>query len=609
MAGQPKPAFYVVAGVVVVCLIAFAVWRLSPKPDKTPAPTPDIAVNQPGKKVEVGPAPGEPAIDLTEKTYEFVPAQVLTPVKGASKYKALKDAGGAVRFAINVWAGWGPIILANDGFKPGKVWKTPDGQEFKVELVLIDDPGTMRAAYTNGEVHIGWATLDMVPLILQTLVDPKGQPIDPRAMPRIYQQIDWSNGGDGIVVRDAIKTAADLKGKQIALAEDSPSHYFALNMLVAAGVQPRDVNFKFTKTAFQAAAAFNAEKNLSACVSWSPDIYTLTKVKGNKMLVTTAQASRMIADVWFTRADFARDYPGIIEGLVRGIFDAMEDMAERDKDKDGEEAWKRGQEARKKAAELMADKDAYNLPLDAATDMLGDAHNTNWAENFQFLLNQNNPTNFEHIWKNAYALYSHPQIKAITHQPHVPFDQVMDFSVVKKLGQDAKYAGQKDRGRMTTVAPLPVPAEGTPEILGSRFSILFYPNTADLHKLVIRKRDGKDVEELNDPTVDETLARIAQLIETFGATRVVIEGHTDNSMKSQVPAADLPALAAEVKKLSEERATAVKQALVEKYKLDTNRLTVRGMGWDRPADLNDLNNNSKNRRVEVKIYPAESGGS
>ena len=30
-----------------------------------------------------------------------------------------------VRFAINVWAGWGPIIFANDGFKAGKVWKTP----------------------------------------------------------------------------------------------------------------------------------------------------------------------------------------------------------------------------------------------------------------------------------------------------------------------------------------------------------------------------------------------------------------------------------------------------------------------------------------------------
>jgi len=35
-------------------------------------------------------------------------------------------------------------------------------------------------------------------------------------MPRVYQQVDWSNGGDGIVVRDAIKSMADLRGKTIA---------------------------------------------------------------------------------------------------------------------------------------------------------------------------------------------------------------------------------------------------------------------------------------------------------------------------------------------------------------------------------------------------------
>jgi NitT/TauT family transport system substrate-binding protein len=600
MAGQPKPAFYVVAGVVVVALIAFAVWRLSPKPhtdDKGGGP--DIAKGPAvtGPKVEVAPADDKsPPIDLTEKAYEFVPQDKLMPVKGAAKYKSLKETGSTVRFAINVWAGWGPIILANEGFKAGKVWKSSDGQDFKVELVLIDDPVTMRDAYTNGDVHIGWGTLDMIPLMLQTLVKANGEPIDNRVMPRIYQQIDWSNGGDGIVVRKNIKTAADLKGKKIVLAQNSPSHYFALTMLVAAGVQPRDVNFVFAKTAFQAAAAYNAQKDISACVSWSPDIYNLTKneASGNKLLVTTSQANKLIADIWFARADFARDYPGMIEGLVRGIFDAMEEMAEKE-------------DARKQAAKLMADKTGYDLPVDVANDMLGDAHNTNWAENYQFFMNQNNPTNFEHVWKNAYALYSHPQIKVIDHQP-VPFDQVMDFSVIKKLGQDKKYADQKDRGHPATAsAPLPVPPEEASEILGSRFDLRFYPNTSELHKVILRKKDGKDVEEPYDPTVDEKMKKIAQLIETFGATRVVIEGHTDSSMKGQVATSDLSALSAEVRKLSEDRATAVRKELVEKYKVDPNRVTVRGKGWDRPADPADPNNQTKNRRVEVKIYPAEAG--
>ena len=43
----------------------------------------------------------------------------------------------------------------------------------------------------------------------------------------------------------------------------------------------------------------------------------------------------------------------------------------------------------------------YNIPATDALGMLGDAHSTNWAENCQFFLNQNNPTNFERIWQTS----------------------------------------------------------------------------------------------------------------------------------------------------------------------------------------------------------------
>src|SRR5258708_39770538 len=72
--------------------------------------------------------------------------------------------------------------------------------------------------------------------------------------------------------------------------------------------------------------------------------------------------------------------------------------------------------------------------------MLGDAHSTNYAENRDFFLNQNNPTNFERTWATAFFLYK--KINAVTEQ--TPFDQVMDFSVIQKLGAEAKYAGQKN---------------------------------------------------------------------------------------------------------------------------------------------------------------------
>ena len=258
----------------------------------------------------------------TVKEYSFKPAEKLPPVKGTAAYKPLHD--NTVRFALNVWAGWAPIVLANNGFKAGKEWTTADGNPFKVDLVLIDNPVQMRDAYAAGEVHIGWATLDMVPLFLESFVDAQGNPRDSRIMPRIYQQVDFSNGGDGVVVRENIKTVADLRGKKLVLAQNSPSHYFALNISVSGGVQPSEVQMVFTDDAFQAAAAFNAQKDIAGCVSWAPDIYNLAKARGNRMLVTTQEANHLIADVWFARADFARDNTAILEAIIRGIFDAME---------------------------------------------------------------------------------------------------------------------------------------------------------------------------------------------------------------------------------------------------------------------------------------------
>src|SRR5260370_39509758 len=103
----------------------------------------------------------------------------------------------------------------------------------------------------------------MIPLFMGGCVDESGKPRDARIMPRVFQQVDWSNGGDGIVVRESVKTVSDLRGKKLVLAQNSPSQYFALNMLVAGGVQPAEVQMIFSDDAFQAAAAFNAQKEIA----------------------------------------------------------------------------------------------------------------------------------------------------------------------------------------------------------------------------------------------------------------------------------------------------------------------------------------------------------
>src|SRR3984885_11501040 len=564
--GSPKPAFFAAVLLVVAALVGLGLWRFGALPGIKSSK--DDATKQ---------TSGIEATDsqsvTTVKQYTFQPAQKLPPVKGISKYSPMVDR--TVRFAINVWAGWAPIIYANNGFKAGKIWKTPGGKDFKVELILIDDPVAMRDAYAAGNVHIGWGTLDMIPLFMEALHK------DSRVMPRVYQQVDWSNGGDGIVVRDNIKTVADLRGKTIVLAQNSPSHYFALNALINGGVQPSEVNFKFTQDAFQAAAAFNADKSVAGAVSWSPDIYNLAKVKGNRMLVTTSTANKLVADVWFARADFAKDNPDIIEGLVRGIFDGMEALKD--------------QNNKATAAKLMAA--GYSIPEADALSMQGDAHSTNWAENQEFFLNQNNPTNFERTWNTAYYLYK--RIGAVSDKTE--FDQVMDFSVLQKLGKEPKYYEQKNEYDVQFAPATAASIQGEAnEILTKTVVIHFFPNSWDLSKKVTDTASGKDTDKLYDPSAQFVVEEIGKMAGQFGAARIVIEGHTDSSIKGEVPESD-------VQELSANRANSVKEAILKKFPtLQPNQFTVSGVGWGRPADPNDPMNQHKNRRVEVKVYPLEA---
>jgi len=572
---QPKPAFYVAIFAVVAALIGFAVWRFGGTEETATAQdTPELSKEEMEKLQAHAEDPSQTGAVTTVKEYDFVPGEKLPEVKGVSDYSPLK--GDVVKFSINVWAGWAPIIHANEGFKPGKVWKTPDGKDFKVELVLIDDPVAMRDAFAAGNIHVGWATVDMLPLFLESLQK------DSRAMPRVYQQVDWSNGGDGIVVRDNIKTMADLKGKTVVLAQNSPSQFFLLNALINAGIQPSQVNFKYTADAFQAAAAFNADPSLAGVVSWAPDIYNLSEAPGNRMLVNTLTANKLIADVWYARADFAKDHPDICEGLVRGIFDSMEALKA-----DAEQG---------KVAEWMAA--GYSMPAGEAKGMLADAHSTNYAENRDFFLNQNNPTNFERTYDNAFFLYN--KIGVAEHK--VAFDQIVDFSIVQALSKEKKYADQKSDYaiRFTPATAATVQAESE-EILTKTVVIHFAPNSWDVTKMVTKTIDGKQVEEVYDPNAATVVEEVSKLAGQYGAARIVIEGHTDSSMKGRGVSPD------SVKELARHRADAIKGELVRRFELDPNQFSTSGMGWDRPADPKDPLNQAKNRRVEIKVYPLEAG--
>jgi NitT/TauT family transport system substrate-binding protein len=510
----------------------------------------------------------------TVNEYSYRPSEKLPPVKGVSAYK-WNPAEKVVTFPINVWIGWLPIVAANHGFAPSTESIFYKKYGFKMNLKLIDDPVVARDAYAAGESQILWGTLDMMALFAPDLMK------DSRTAPRIYQQIDWSNGGDGIVVRGNIRSVQELKGKVVVYAQNSPSQYFINNLLLQAGLQPSEVTHKYTATAFEAAAAFVADKRIDACVSWAPDIYAIPeKVAGTRILTTTSDANKLIADVWAVRADFAKDHPDIVKGVVAGIFEAMGQLSNPG--------------FKEQAFQWMSE--GYGIPVDDVRSMQNDAHSTNFAENKAFFLNQNDPANFERTWKNVTFVYRELNLIGTP----VRFDEVMDFSVLKQLDAEGTFKNQRDEYRSSFAPTTFAKVQAEAPILTQTIRINFYPNSANIYEPEHNELGTAVPNTLYDPSVETTLEKVARLAGQYERAVIAVVGHTDGSMKGKGPRYE------DVKQLSLDRAASVKKALVTKYRFDPNKFIVEGQAWDQPANPDDPNNHALNRRVEISVYPPEA---
>src|SRR6266852_7085170 len=199
----------------------------------------------------------------------------IPPVSGVSDYdKTMKDGKLVVEFPINVWPGWAPIIAANGGMAASEASLFYRKYGFYVHLSMVGDPVKARDLFASGHSHVLWGTLDMMSLFAPELAK------DSRTVPVVCQQIDWSNGGDGIVARGDIRSINDFhikagKRRKVVLAQNSPSPYLIMSLLLDAGIDPAEVDFKWAADAPAAAKIFVQDKSFDAFVGWSPDIYTV----------------------------------------------------------------------------------------------------------------------------------------------------------------------------------------------------------------------------------------------------------------------------------------------------------------------------------------------
>ena len=118
---------------------------------------------------------GTNAANLVERSQ--IPA-----VTGVSDYKKeMKDGKMVVEFPINVWPGWAPIIVANQGLEPNDQSVFFKKYGFYVRLSIVDDPVKARDLFAAGQSHVLWGTLDMIALFAPELIkDSRTVPISLR---------------------------------------------------------------------------------------------------------------------------------------------------------------------------------------------------------------------------------------------------------------------------------------------------------------------------------------------------------------------------------------------------------------------------------------------
>jgi NitT/TauT family transport system substrate-binding protein len=467
-----------------------------------------------------------------------------TPVGGGTRLKR------PIKVAIVLWGGYAGGIMANNGMLPN-----PDSafsREFgvQVELLQIDDFDKSRDAFRaggdRGGVDIMWSTVDAYALEYGGL-----SKLDPKAI----MQYDWSRGGDAIAVDASIKTVADLKGKRLACAEATPSHFFALYVLTQGGLTNRDVNWVFTSSAVDAANVFKAGK-VDAAVSWSPDVYVAAREReGGHILASTKEATNLIADIFVARGDFLEQHPEDARRFVAGWLRGVE-MVKKNPDK---------------AAVLLQKSLTGVNTLDDAKAMLDDVKLPDYGENRAFFSPQGSIVNYFSLYQSAQNIWRKiGKISSVSAPQQSVDTRFLDAAA--EFFPNAGTATAEAKPEFDFKAP--APRSSAAPILTKTVSIYFPSGSSNLDE--------------NAKAVLDT--QVVDLAATFGSAYLRVSGNTDN-----VGARDANV------RLSRARAEAVAQYLMTKG-FERNKFDVVGNGPDKPVTGNDSDaGRAKNRRTDFEV--------
>ncbi len=231
------------------------------------------------------------------------------------------------------WGGDVATFLANGELKT-KAGSTYQALGLDLQLVSGDDYVTQVKNYVSGKTPFLRATTHMLGLASEVIG------ADPRTKPVIVLQLSWS-AGDHIVGRKTIRNLNDLKGKKIACQQGGPHVGLLYDSLAAARLTNKDVEIVWTKDITGGngpAETFRKDPSIDACCVITPDMIGLCggindvgsgaegTVEGARVINSTQQMSRSIADVYAVRSDWYKTNRAWVEKFVAGYLKATEQL-------------------------------------------------------------------------------------------------------------------------------------------------------------------------------------------------------------------------------------------------------------------------------------------
>lgn len=203
-----------------------------------------------------------------------------------------------LRLGISSYSGYGPYFI---GEKQGFF------RDAGVNLVpqIVGDDALQRATAVKAGKLDGFATT------VDTVVNAIG-----KGVPVVnVLATDTSDGADGIVSVKSIPDVAAIKGKEVAVQPGTTTQFMLASILEQAGLTLDDIE-QTNLSPSDAGSAFVAGK-VEVAATWEPWLTTASE-KNGKILASSKDYPGLITDAAAVSADYAKQHPDAVKGLVEG---------------------------------------------------------------------------------------------------------------------------------------------------------------------------------------------------------------------------------------------------------------------------------------------------